>query len=326
MGVIVIEAIKQAPFIKGAKSYIGTDIDADPTGREVVEEYEGKWLPNTSRVLKPNLSLSKGKFVYDETYMSDKDFERLIPLCGFYNDKNELITSANLHSDADPFMNQLSVRIVDGKAVLDDSIERNRVLAAFFMKDRRFKVIGDNSPVGQSREEYLIGFQDAIERQRVMAKQIEMNIAVQLQDMSRKKLLMLCKIWDYKPPEVTDDQKLRAFLYDKTNTNQYMGKQTRAQWFSTYAEMNEQDLGFWDLFLDARRLRVITQNSEDNYAFGTRVIGRHFQECVDYLMMPGNGQLVKDLREAVKSKRKGKNDLPPLNLAPADDGSQQPNP
>ena len=326
MGAIVIEAIRQAPFIKGAISFRGTDMDDRPNGQEVQEPFDGKLLPGNTRTLTPNFSLRANKFDWDQAYLPEEDLKRLVPQCGFYDDKGNLITEVNLYNDADPFMTRLSINLQNGKTVLDDGLPKNRIAVAFFMKDRRFKVIGDENPRGQSREEYLIGFQDAIEKQRVMASEAEMNIVLLLQEMSRKKMLKLCKIWDYKPPEALDDMKLKTYLYEKMKgSKQYMGKQTRAQWFLTYAKMNEQDLGYWDLFLDGRRARSIVKNSEDMYSFQGFALGRHEQESVDFLMQPGNQKLVNDLRAQIKSKKKGEYDLPPLNLSEGVDGTEQSN-
>lgn len=326
MGMIVIEAIKQAPFIKGAINFKGTDIDDSITGKEVTTPYEGKLLPGATRDICPQFSSSKNKFVWDEEYLPKPTMKEYIPLCGFYNDKGDLISDINVHNEADPFITKLVVRMEGDKVYLDDSIEKNKIIAAFFRADRRrFKIVDGNSvPAGQSREEYLIGFQEDIERHRVMASEAEMTTVMLLQEMSRKKMLKLCKIWDYKAPEAIDDFKLKAYIWEKMKgTKRYMGNQTRAQWFVGFAKLSENDLGFWDVFLDGRRARVITRNNEDVYVYNGIALGRHEQESVDFLMQPGNGKMVNDMREQIKKKKVGTESLPLLNLM--GDGSESGN-
>jgi hypothetical protein len=175
-----------------------------------------------------------------------------------------------------------------------------------------FKRIDSETDSTYTTQKFQIGVVEDLERSRATATQSEMDVVISLASMSREKMLILCKILDLKnPSEKADDKVIKAKIYDRLKTGN-IGRVSRMKWFARFADMNQDELQYWNLFIEGKKHRLITLNPEGNYVFKGRALGFDEQAAVDSLQSSGNQDIVKDLRKAVSQRTKDGSD--PVNI------------
>lgn len=338
---VVIELLRTAPFLRDAKVMLGGDMDdpnVDPRNIKT-EPFDGR-STGSSRIA-INYSLANGGYVWDEKFMTREQFKALIPKCAIMNDVTKrTITSIdeiNFFNKDEPFFcnDDMTVLMSRGRVVMDtsDSNPRNKVIAAFFFadKERFMPVYGDEEP-SFSSEIYSIGLIEHMEAARETAAMSEINIGAKLKEMGRPQLTVLAKLWNIEVrPETSDDIiKGRVFAVIKASPIT-LGPKSRAAWFEKFLNFNKETMMLYDTFMDGRRTRLISLNDDDMYTFNGVILGRHEDECVDFMKMAMNEKVVKDLKAGIKQRRKqAKDDLGAYEDSLADnaklnDGQQSPN-
>lgn len=309
MGSILIESIRSAPFLEKAVRFVG-DMDDTSSRREKPEPWLGKLLPNTTQKIGINFSESANSFVWDKSQI--KDMAALLKLvndCGIHDSvTGRHITDINLNYAGDPFLTHKDMRVTmeNGKAVLDDSIPKNKILSAFFYADPRFKVVGDKTDKAFSAiHQFEIGYQADMERLEIQELEAEMNVTQLLTQMDRKKLLLLCRIWGHTPPKDTGENKIRALLYQEaTKRSGYVGREKKTSWLNKFAGLSEAELTSWVIFLDARDARVITRTREDDqFEYQGLLFGKYEQDVVNFLNNSGNDQVISDIKKLIKKRK-----------------------
>lgn len=310
MAQVIIEMLRSAPYLRDSRVFMGADMDdlnADPKGLRV-EPFSGR-STGTSKIM-IGYSIEKGGYNWDTEYLPFEEFKELVPKCAIVGDNGNVIRSIdeiNFFNRDEPFFNsdEMTVMLSRGRAVIDDALPRNKVIAAFFFADteRFVRVEGDEELVFSS-ELYSIGLVDNVEKARDSAAMSELNIGKRLTEMNREQLVVLAKLWDVNVKNNTSDDIVRGRIFDLVKKSPItLGPKSRAAWFNKYVNMTRDKIMLYDSFLDGRRSRLITMNDENLYIFNGIVLGRNEDESVEFLSLAMNEKTLKALREGIRFRK-----------------------
>lgn len=306
---VVIEILREAPFLAGGTIFRGADIDdPNPDMRSIkTEPFMGKVIGVRKEIA--FFDANTQRFVWDEEYLPEEEFKKTVKKCAILGKNSRVIAAEdiNVYDMNDDFFTdeRLSVNLTAGKVVLDDDIPINKILIANFLanKDRFVKIDGDRVPT-YSDQIYSIGFVDEVEKVRVETSAIELDVAASLSEMGRPKMLILCKLWDLNPGNRVSDKSIRAQLFDEIKRDPNNKKRaSKAQFFKRFVLMNKVHLDMCDKFLDGRKSRLITRDNDDNFTFMGNILGRDEEESIEFLLSASNENMVKDLTNGIKLKR-----------------------
>ena len=307
MSQILIELLRDAPFLRGGTIFRGADMD-DPnlnTQKLQTEPFLGKVIGVRTEV--PHFSGEHGRWMWNEDYLPVKEFEQIVRKCAVLGPNSKVITpdDINIYNVDDDFFTDEKFRVVliGGKTVLDDSNPVHRLVAAMFLVDSRFvRVEGDRMP-NYADEIYSIGFAEQVEKARIEDSKINIDVAAILKTMERESLVTLSKIWDKNPSNKISDDTIQGELFDlilRDPNNKRV--KSRGQFFLRFAKFSKAKLKTFNHFLNGRKARLITRNDEDLFVFSGVELGRDEEESVDFLMEQANDKMLSQLVNAIKLK------------------------
>lgn len=323
MGQIIIEVIRNAPFLEKAQRFVG-DMDDPPTNQKP-EPYFGKLLPGVRQKVSPVFSMRANSFQYDGDYLMryaeekeivgenavQRALDDLVRRCELHDDNGNQITRLNLGYMGCPFLTHRDLHVVleDGKAVLDEGVAKNRLMAAFFFADSRFKrVDGDTDKSFSAFHQYEIGLQEDMERLETQDALVQMDVGGVLAKLERPKMLLMAQVLNINIPAGMSDKKLKAILYTDIMRGGSIGSERKAEWAVKYGSLSQSELSAWVLLVEARSAMVI-RNTDDRFEYNGVNLGSYEQNVVTWMMSAANENLVSEIRKAVKTKSKRKLDF-----------------
>lgn len=305
---VVIELLREAPFLKGGTVFRGADMD-DPNIGNIqlkTEPYLGKVLgARTERIC---FNGAENRWAWDTDFLSEDDFKKEVAKCAIVGENRRIISYDDINfydRDSDFFTDdKFSVILTGGKAVLDTANPYHNIMSAFFFNDSRFvRVSGEEMP-NYGEEIYSIGLADAVERARIENSEITMDVATVLQKMTRESLLILCKLWNLAPSNKTSDKAIRANLFDHISKDADMtNTKSRGRLTLRFADLGPEKLKVFNTFLDGLKTRLITRDADDSiYVFSGKELGKDAEDSVEFLYLSSSASLLKDLQTGVKLK------------------------
>lgn len=307
MSQVVIEFLRSAPYLKDAKVVMGADMDdANPDTRQLrTEPFVGK-STGTSLIC---IQHYKGVgYTWDKTYVDDNKMKELIEECAITNPLTKKVIKyddINFFDEDEPFFTNanMTLTLKKGSVVLDDDQPRNKVMCAFFMADteRFLRVHGDEEP-SYSTQMYSIGLVENMEKVRDVATADIRKASAKLDDMVREQLKVLAKIWEINVTDNTSDETIKNRLFEIISRSP-SGPKSRAAFFNKYAGFSRDTMLKYDLFMDARRERIISQNDDNMYVFNGTILGRDMDDSVNFLSQAMNRDILKILKEGVKFRK-----------------------
>lgn len=308
MAQVVIELLREAPFLKGGTVFRGADMDDPNIGNIQLESepFLGKVIG--VRTERPHFSGGNGKWMWDEEFLPLEEFKKLVPRCAIMGDNKKIINydDINIYNMDDNFFTdeKFTAVLAGGKCVLDTEQPHHRIMAAMFLVDNRFvRIVGDEMP-NYGDEIYSIGLAENVDKARVQNAQVAMDVAATLQNIDRANLLILAKVWNKFPSNKVSDKAIRAELYDHISKQvDGVDKKSRGNFFLRFASMSNEKKKLFNTFMDGVRARLITRSFDtDMYIFNNRELGRDEEESVEFLSFHSNESLLKDLVTGIKLK------------------------
>lgn len=308
MAQVVIELLREAPFLKGGQVFRGADMDDPNLGniRLESEPFIGKVIG--VRTERPHFNGEKGRWYWDTNFLSEDDFKKEVSKCAIIGADRRIIKyeDINFYDINDDFFtdDKFSVILTGGKCVLDTDMPHHKIMAAMFLADSRFVRVEGEAMPNYGDEIYSIGFAEAVEKARIENSQVSLDVASSIKQMPRKALLVLAKIWNMYPSNKVSDDKIRAELYDyiQRDANSTRMK-SRGQFYLRFAKLSPEKLDVFNTFMDGIKARLITRSTDDElYVFNSRELGRDEEESVEFLYSSANQQLLKDLIAGIKLK------------------------
>lgn len=304
MSKVIIRPIEGAPMVRSAREFAGPNMEDDSTKVLLGEYREKSFLPKSTQKFKPRYSVSDRVYPYDKEYLPEKIFKEEVVKAGLFDSQGRPITTSNLNSEHDPLAthDELILVLDAGHAVLDDVHPIDRIKAAFFMADKRFKKIGAGEEYNKAysgMQFFEIGIQEDIERAQENNIDAVMEATEILRKVGRSKMILLCKIWDHKIDEKTSDKTIMNYLFQEINSPlAKFGRDTKAEYFLKFAKMPEQELERWDTFFNAQRYRIISR-LEGQWAYKSYKLGRTQLEAVEALSLSVNDKILMEIHDAI---------------------------
>lgn len=308
MSQVVIELLRSAPYLKDAKVVMGADMDdLNPDTRQLrTEPFVGK-STGTSLICIQHYK-SNGGYVWDKTYVPETEMKGLIRDCAITHPITKKVIEyddINFFDEDDPFFcnTNMTLTLKKGSIVIDDSLARNKVMCAFFMADeeRFLRVHGDEEP-SFSTQVYSIGLVENMEKVRDVATADIRKASAKLDDMVREQLKVLAKIWEINVTDNTSDETIKNRLFEIISRSP-SGPKTRAAFFNKFAGFSRDTMLKYDLFMDGRRERIISQNDDDMFVFNGTILGRDMDDSVTFLSQSMNREILKTLKEGVQFRK-----------------------
>lgn len=307
MSQVVIELLRSAPYLKDAKTVMGADMDdPNPDTRQLRSEpFLGK---STGTALLCIQHYKGVGYTWDRTYVDDTEMKGLIKDCAITNPITKKVIEygdINFFDEDDPFFTNANMTILlkKGSVVLDDNQARNKVMCAFFMADtdRFLRVHADEEP-SYSTQAYSIGLVENMEKIRDVATADVRKASAKLDDMVREQLKVLAKIWEINISDNTSDETIKNRLFEIISRSP-SGPKTRASFFNKFVGMSKDTMLKYDLFMDARRERIVSQNDDNMFVFNGTVLGRDMDDSVTFLSQAMNRDILSTLKEGVKFRK-----------------------
>lgn len=308
MSQVVIELLRSAPYLKDAKVVMGADMDdLNPDTRKLrTEPFMGR-STGTSLICIQHYK-NNGGYTWDKNYVGLEEMKGLIKDCAITNPitkKTIEYGDINFFDEDDPFFTNTNMTLLlnKGTAVINDDLPKNKVMCAFFMADeeRFLKVHGDEEP-SFSTQIYSIGLVENMEKIRDTTTADIRKASSKLDDMVREQLKVLCKVWEINITDNTSDETIKNRLFEIISRSP-SGPKTRAAFFNKFVGFGKETMLKYDLFMDGRRERIISQNDDNMFVFNGTVLGRDMDDSVNFLSQAMNRDILKTLKEGVRFRR-----------------------